>query len=272
MTDILFFFVFVVFPLFNIFTNKIYCLNPCLSQLTDIAGFTEWSSKREPNDVFVLLETIYGSFDAIALRRIVFKIETIGDCYVAVTGLPTPQPDHAIIMTRFAIEMLETLQSDLKTTIAPELGDDSLTLAMRVGIHSGPVIAGVLRGNKARYQLFGDTMNTGTTYVIYHLTVHYAKPDICHFFALLSYEPIIVYFSTAARMESNGQRNCIHMSQATANLLTEAGKRHWIYPRVDLVNAKGKGTMQTYWVNLGGSIKHYYTQQSIEKPSSLCSI
>jgi class 3 adenylate cyclase len=108
-----------------------------------------------------LLETIYGSFDKIAVRRKVFKIETIGDCYVAVTGLPTPQVDHAIIMTRFAIEMLETLQSDLKTTIAPELGSDSLSLAMRVGIHSGPVIAGVLRGNKARYQLFGDTMNTG---------------------------------------------------------------------------------------------------------------
>jgi Adenylate and Guanylate cyclase catalytic domain len=65
----------------------------------------------------------------------------------------------------------------------------------------------------------------------------------------------------AARMESNGQRNCIHLSQATADLLTEAGKGHWIYPRADLVNAKGKGSMQTYWVNLGGKIKLPHTRQ-----------
>jgi class 3 adenylate cyclase len=91
----------------------------------------------------------------------VFKIETIGDCYVAVAGLPTPQDDHALIMVRFAIKLLETLKHNLQTIIAPKLGNDSLSLSMRVGMHSGSVIAGVLRGNKARYQLFGDTMNTG---------------------------------------------------------------------------------------------------------------
>jgi Adenylate and Guanylate cyclase catalytic domain len=61
----------------------------------DIAGFTAWSSEREPNQVFLLLETIYGEFDDIARKRGVFKVETIGDCYVAVTGVPDPMVDHA---------------------------------------------------------------------------------------------------------------------------------------------------------------------------------
>jgi Adenylate and Guanylate cyclase catalytic domain len=68
-------------------------------------------------------------------------------------------------------------------------------------------------------------------------------------------------FISAARMESNGQRNCIHLSQATADLLIEAGKGHWIYPRANLINAKGKGTMQTYWVNLGGNVVKQQQQQ-----------
>lgn len=66
----------------------------------DISGFTAWSSAREPAQVFKLLETIYRSFDKLARKRNVFKVETIGDCYVAVTGLPQPQPDHAIIMAK----------------------------------------------------------------------------------------------------------------------------------------------------------------------------
>ena len=64
----------------------------------DISGFTAWSSSREPTQVFVLLETIYGKFDSIAKRMKVFKVETIGDCYVAVTGVPEAQQDHAVIM------------------------------------------------------------------------------------------------------------------------------------------------------------------------------
>ena len=61
----------------------------------DIAGFTAWSSAREPQQVFVLLETVYAAFDEIAIKRRVYKVETVGDCYVAVTGLPEPRKDHA---------------------------------------------------------------------------------------------------------------------------------------------------------------------------------
>lgn len=64
----------------------------------DIAGFTAWSSSRQPSEVFTLLETLYAKFDSIAREMHVFKVETIGDCYVAVTGLPTPQEDHHLRM------------------------------------------------------------------------------------------------------------------------------------------------------------------------------
>jgi hypothetical protein len=72
----------------------------CTVLFADIAGFTAWSSSREPAQVFILLQTLYQAFDAIAKRRRVFKVETIGDSYVAVTGLPEPQPKHAVIMAR----------------------------------------------------------------------------------------------------------------------------------------------------------------------------
>jgi hypothetical protein len=68
----------------------------------DISGFTAWSSERHPTQVFHLLETVYATFDAIAKSRGVFKVETIGDCYVAVVGLPTPRKHHAVVMARFA--------------------------------------------------------------------------------------------------------------------------------------------------------------------------
>ena len=70
----------------------------------DIAGFTAWASTREASDVFALLEAIYGEFDSIARKHKVFKVETIGDSYVAVCGLPEPRKDHAVVMARFSGE------------------------------------------------------------------------------------------------------------------------------------------------------------------------
>jgi class 3 adenylate cyclase len=180
----------------------------------DIAGFTAWSSDREPSEVFHLLETVWAAFDAIARRLGVFKIETVGDCYVCVTGLPDPNDDHALIMTRFAYECLHKMK-ELTQNLEVTLGPGTTDLEMRFGLHSGPVTAGVLRGEKARFQLFGDTMNT------------------------------------AARMESTGERNRVQISESTAALLREAGKEHWFYPRENLVTAKGKGQLQTYWVKQG---------------------
>jgi hypothetical protein len=80
-------------PIADLFPN-------CTVLFADISGFTAWSSSREPTQVFILLQTVYQAFDAIAKRRRVFKVETIGDSYVAVTGLPEAQPNHAVIMAR----------------------------------------------------------------------------------------------------------------------------------------------------------------------------
>jgi class 3 adenylate cyclase len=179
----------------------------------DIAGFTAWSSTRDPAQVFTLLEEIYSNFDAIAKKRKIFKVETIGDCYVATSGLPEPRVDHAEAMCRFALECRSKMNVVVRR-LEVVLGPDTSELAMRIGIHSGAVTAGVLRGEKGRFQLFGDTVNT------------------------------------TARIESTGERDRIHLSQATAELLVAAGKQDWIVERKGLVTAKGKGELQTYWLKL----------------------
>ena len=144
----------------------------------------------------------------------VFKVETIGDCYVAAAGLPDPREDHAVVMARFARDCLARM-GELVHQLEITLGPDTADLRMRFGLHSGPVTGGVLRGDKSRFQLFGDTVNT------------------------------------AARIESTGAKNKIHLSKETANLLVVAEKADWIREREDVVVAKGKGQIKTYWLVAG---------------------
>jgi class 3 adenylate cyclase len=91
---------------------------------------------------------VYNAFDHIAARRGVFKVETIGDSYVAVVGLPEPRSDHAVVMAKFAKECREKFSDvtkKLELTLGPETGD----LALRIGLHSGPVTAGTFtKGTK----------------------------------------------------------------------------------------------------------------------------
>uniref|UniRef100_A0A7S3PD05 Guanylate cyclase domain-containing protein n=1 Tax=Amphora coffeiformis TaxID=265554 RepID=A0A7S3PD05_9STRA len=183
----------------------------CTVLFADIVGFTSWSALHTPAEVFKLLETLYARFDKIAKKRRVFKVETIGDCYVAVTGLPEVQEDHAVFMAKFAAQCLEQLNPVLHSLV-DRLGPETANLNMRYGLNSGPVTAGVLRGEKARFQLFGDTVNT------------------------------------AARMESTGAAGRIHISQNTADLLVSAGLDSWVVPRETMIEAKGKGKLQTFWI------------------------
>lgn len=169
----------------------------------DLVGFTAWSSTREPTQVFTLLEHIYHSFDEIAKRRRVFKVETVGDCYVAVSGLPEPRKDHAVAMGRFSRDILHKFREMVKSMVV-ELGPDTEDLGLRIGLHSGPVTAGVLRGERARFQLFGDTMNTTAVSGAFVLIA-----PSCHPFSLLS-----LSFETAygkywfSEQDSNVSRDC----------------------------------------------------------------
>jgi len=196
-------------PIADLFTNAT-VIN------ADISGFTAWSSTCEPTQVFILLETIYRAFDEIAAKRRIYKVETEGDCYVAVSGVPDSRKDHAVAMARFAVDCMHRMHA-LTRKLEVMLGPDTADLSLRVGIHSGPVTAGVLRGERSRFQLFGDTMNT------------------------------------ASRMESNGIPGKIQISEDIAVLLRDAGKETWFHPRADKIVAKEKGSLQTYWLDMNRS-------------------
>jgi class 3 adenylate cyclase len=174
-----------------------------------VLGFTKWSSERSPNEVFKLLELLFWEFDDIAARLKIFKLGTIGDCYIAVTGIPEPVQDHAVLLTQFAFEARDKCR-EVCARLESE-GLDTARLDMRFGIHSGDTTAGILRGTKSRFELFGDTINT------------------------------------ASRMESTGLPGKIQVSEETARLIQRDSKSQWLTKRDTTITAKGKGEMQTYW-------------------------
>lgn len=180
----------------------------------DISNFTYWSSNHSPCEVFDLLETLFFEFDLIATEMDVFKLSTVGDCYIASTGVPDQRDDHAILLAKFAERCRRTANDVLQKLSKQEGMHDVTALSIRIGIHSGPVTAGVLRGRKARFDLFGDTINT------------------------------------AARIESTGLPNKVHLSRETAELLEMAGKSEWLAPREKSVSAKGKGELKTFWLQI----------------------
>lgn len=162
----------------------------------DITGFTPAAEKLPPEDVVALLDEIFSAFDELVDEHGLEKIKTIGDGYMAAAGIPTPRPDHAEAAARAALAMRETLAS-LPTAAG---------LSLRVGIDSGPAVAGVIGRSKLGYDLWGDTVNT------------------------------------ANRMESHAPPGAIQVTERTRRRL---GDRFLLESRPH-VAVKGKGEMTTY--------------------------
>ncbi len=164
----------------------------------DIVGFTPLSARKTPRALVELLNRIFSEFDTLADVHGLEKIKTIGDAYMAVAGLPEPWPDHASRAARMALAM-----HDATARISAETGEE---LALRIGLHSGPVVAGVIGRRKFAYDMWGDTVNT------------------------------------ASRMESHGLPGAIQCTEATAMLLKEAFQ---LQPR-GAMEIKGKGEIHTF--------------------------
>ncbi|MGB8852849.1 MAG: adenylate/guanylate cyclase domain-containing protein [Pirellulales bacterium] len=166
----------------------------------DLCGFTDFSQRVDARHLVGLLDEIFSAFDRLALGLGVEKIKTIGDAYMAVAGLPEPRVDHADAIAEMAIGMLDAFRDVMQAR--------ELSLQVRIGAHSGPVVAGVIGRHKFSYDLWGDTVNI------------------------------------ASRMESHGEPARIHVSAATRDLL---GDRYRFADR-GAVAIKGKGSMPTFFL------------------------
>ncbi|MGB3121500.1 MAG: adenylate/guanylate cyclase domain-containing protein, partial [Verrucomicrobiales bacterium] len=141
---------------------------------------------------------VFSRLDMLAQKHGLEKIKTIGDAYMAAAGLPVPRPDHAEAIARFAIDLFTEIESIQEMVEGP--------INLRVGIDSGPVIAGIIGRNKFSYDLWGDTVNI------------------------------------ASRMESNGLAGKIQVSENTWNIL----KDKFSFTERGEIEIKGKGSMRSW--------------------------
>jgi class 3 adenylate cyclase len=132
----------------------------------DVVEFTKMSSNSEPEEIVELLNEIFTEFDALARKYGLEKIKTIGDCYMAVAGVPEPRADHAEAASRFAIEAMNLSRAH---TTHPHAGEEGLPedsfvekVSFRCGIDCGPVVAGVIGEHKFIYDIWGDAVNTAS--------------------------------------------------------------------------------------------------------------
>ena len=164
----------------------------------DIVDFTQLATKLSSDELVALLNAIFSAFDALAEKHGLEKIKTIGDAYMAVAGVPEPDAQHAQAAARMALE--------LRTVIAGFKRENGEPLQLRIGLNSGPVIAGVIGTKKFIYDLWGDTVNT------------------------------------ASRMESHGIQDQIQVTEATHALLGD----EFIFSSPRQTEVKGKGQMTVY--------------------------
>ncbi len=166
----------------------------------DVVDFTTLAQRLPPAEMVGILDQLFSDFDVLVERHGLEKIKTIGDCYMAAAGVPNPHPDHARRAALLALDMRDVLAT---SAVAGEAG-----LALRIGINSGPVVAGVIGTKRFLYDLWGDAVNT------------------------------------ASRMESHGTPGEIQITRATYELLKDEFD---CTPRGTIL-VKGKGPMETWYL------------------------
>ena len=164
----------------------------------DIVGFTPLSVGMSADELVVMLDGLFARLDEMTQRRGLEKIRTIGDAYMVAAGVPNPRVDHAPVLVDLGLDMLQAARD----------GSSGHPLQLRVGISSGPAVAGVIGRTKFQYDIWGDTVNT------------------------------------ASRMESHGVPGRIHVSESTRLLIEDA----YICEARGIIDVKGKGPMPTYLV------------------------
>lgn len=176
--------------------------NPDVSVMfADIVGFTPLASKLSAREVVDLLNNIFSEFDDICRKKGIEKIKTIGDAYMAVAGLPLARSDHAQVLVDVGFEFLEVIKKY-------QTVDDN-QLEMRIGIHSGDAVSGVIGKSKFSFDIWGDSVNL------------------------------------ASRLESIGLPGTIHVSEETLGLLDKTALE--VIPQQSQI--KGKGMMPTFLIN-----------------------